>query len=67
MRGGCYAKDGKRRSEKGCVPAAAALQNHHMGHVEYSPFLCILRPYIKRSLYSLYLQEEAPLLPGQSG
>lgn len=63
--GGLHGKDGK--SEKRCVPAAA-LQNHHMGRVEYSSFLLHFeKPYIKRSLYSLYVPEEAWSLWGQSG
>jgi len=39
-------------------------KTHHMGHVEYSPFSPsrFEKPYIKRSLYGLYVQEEAPSL-----
>lgn len=65
-----HGKDGKRKKGKGvCSTGAAALQKpHHMGHVEYSPFsLHFEKPYIKRSLYSLYLREGAPPQRGQSG
>lgn len=65
-RGGLHGKDGKVK--RGVFLGAAALQNHHMGHVEYSFFLLHFeKPYIKRSLYSLYVREEAPPLWGPSG
>lgn len=50
------------RVKRGVFLSAGALQNHHMGHVEYSLFWHFERPYIKRSLCSLYVQGEAPSL-----
>lgn len=56
MRGGCYAEDGKKEKVKrGVFPGAAALQNHHMGHVEYSPFLCILRSHTLNAHYTAFI------------
>ncbi len=49
----------KEKVKRGVFLSAAALQNHHMGHVEYSFSPHFEKPYIKRSLYSLYVQEEA--------
>lgn len=60
----------KERVKRGVLLGAAALQNHHMGHVEYSPFsLHFEKPYIKRSLYSLYVRERGRhhLREGPSG
>lgn len=53
-RGGLHGKDGKGECEKRCVPGAA-LQNHHMGHVEYSLLTCILRSHTLNAHYTAFL------------
>ncbi len=37
-RGVCVERMEKEKVKRGVFLGAAALQNHHMGHVEYSPF-----------------------------
>jgi len=53
--GACMERMQKEKVKRGVSLRAAALQNHHMGHVEYSFLLHFEKPYIKRSLYSLYV------------
>lgn len=66
--GGAMQKMEKGESEKGCVPGCSSFTKPPHGPRWIFPFsLHSEKPYIKRSLYSLYLQEEAPLLWGQSG
>lgn len=66
--GGLHGKDGKGESEKGCVPRRSSFTKPPHGPRWIFPFsLHFEKPYIKCSLYSLYLQEEAPPLWGQSG
>lgn len=44
----------KEKVKRG-VFLGAALQNHHMGHVEYSPFLCILRSHTLNAHYTAFI------------
>lgn len=56
-------KGWKRRKWKGvCSSGAAALQNRHMGHVEYSPFLCILRSHTLNAHYTAFICKRRRLL-----
>ena len=66
--GGLHGKDGKGESEKGCVPSVQQLYKTTTWATLNILFsLHFEKPYIKRSLYSLYVQEGAPPLRGQSG
>lgn len=68
MEGGVRGKDGKGESEKGCVPQCNRFTKPPHGLRWIFPFLLHFeRPYIKCSLYSLYVQGEAPSLWGLSG
>lgn len=45
----------KEKVKRGVFLRAAALQNHHMGHVEYSPFSCILRSHTLNAHYTAFM------------
>lgn len=67
-RGGLHGKDGKGESEKGCVPQSTSFTKPPHGPRWIFPFLLHFeKPYIKCSLYSLYVQGEVPSPWGQSG
>lgn len=45
----------KAKVKRGVFLHAAALQNHHMGHVEYSFFSCILRSHTLNAHYTAFM------------
>lgn len=51
----------KEKVKRG-VFLSAALQNHHMGHVEYSPFLCVLRSHTLNAHYTAFICRRRRLL-----
>lgn len=70
MEGGpwvCMERMEKGESEKGCVPQRCSFTKNTTWATLNIPFFlfCVFlrKPYIKRSLYSLYVREEAPPPP----
>lgn len=58
----------KGESKKGCVPQCNSFTKPpHGPHLIFSSLLHFEKPYIKRSLYSLYVQKEAPARWGHCG
>lgn len=64
--GGGMERTEKEKVKRGVFLSAAALQNHHMGHVEYSLFSCILRSHTLNAHYTAFMcRRRLPLCEGR--